>query len=86
MGTHACALGPETHVVAVCQPAPAVIAAVSLLASRGDPAQPRSMVLMGGPVDTRAARPLSADVFLKKPLDFDRLLELVRGYCAPTRG
>jgi poly(3-hydroxybutyrate) depolymerase len=48
-------LGPDTHVVAVCQPAPAVIAAVSLMASRGDPAQPRSMTLMGGPVDTRAA-------------------------------
>ena len=48
-------LGAETHVVAVCQPAPAVIAAVSLLASRHDPAQPRTMTLMGGPVDTRAA-------------------------------
>ena len=48
-------LGPETHVVAVCQPAPAVVAAVSLMAARNDPAQPRSMTLMGGPVDTRAA-------------------------------
>lgn len=48
-------LGPNTHVVAVCQPAPAVIAAVSLMATRNDPAQPRSMTLMGGPVDTRAA-------------------------------
>jgi len=48
-------LGPDTHVVAVCQPAPAVVAAVSLLAARNDPAQPRSMTLMGGPVDTRAA-------------------------------
>ena len=48
-------LGAEVHVVAVCQPAPAVIAAVSLLAARDDPAQPRTMTLMGGPVDTRAA-------------------------------
>ena len=48
-------LGPDVHVVAVCQPAPAVVAAVSLMATRGDAAQPRSMVLMGGPVDTRAA-------------------------------
>ena len=48
-------LGPDTHVVAVCQPAPAVVAAVSLMAARNDPAQPRSMTLMGGPVDTRAA-------------------------------
>jgi poly(3-hydroxybutyrate) depolymerase len=48
-------LGPNTHVVAVCQPAPAVIAAVSLMAARNDPAQPRTMTLMGGPVDVRAA-------------------------------
>ncbi len=48
-------LGPDTHVIAVCQPAPAVVAAVSLMATRNDPAQPRSMTLMGGPVDTRAA-------------------------------
>lgn len=48
-------LGPNTHVIAVCQPAPAVVAAVSLMANRNDPAQPRSMILMGGPVDTRAA-------------------------------
>ena len=48
-------LGPDTHVIAVCQPAPAVVAAVSLLASRRENCQPRSMTLMGGPVDTRAA-------------------------------
>ena len=48
-------LGPNTHGVAVCQPAPAVVAAVSLMAARNDPAQPRTMTLMGGPVDTRAA-------------------------------
>ncbi|MCC7273104.1 MAG: polyhydroxyalkanoate depolymerase [Alphaproteobacteria bacterium] len=46
-------LGPETHVVAVCQPTVPVIAAVSLMAAADDDAQPRSMVLMGGPIDTR---------------------------------
>lgn len=48
-------LGPDVHVVAVCQPVPAVLAAVALLAAAGDPAQPRSMVLMGGPLDVRVA-------------------------------
>jgi poly(3-hydroxybutyrate) depolymerase len=48
-------LGPDLHVMAVCQPAPLVLAAVSLLAQADDPAQPKSMILMGGPVDTRAA-------------------------------
>ncbi len=46
-------LGPGTHVMAVCQPSVPVLAAVSLMAEAGDPATPRSMVLMGGPVDTR---------------------------------
>ena len=46
-------LGPDVHIVAVCQPVPAVLAAVALMAAHGDPAQPRTMTLMGGPVDTR---------------------------------
>lgn len=48
-------LGPDVHVIAVCQPAPAVLSAVALLAADGDPAQPRTMTLMGGPVDVRVA-------------------------------
>ncbi|HTD35505.1 MAG TPA: polyhydroxyalkanoate depolymerase [Candidatus Elarobacter sp.] len=48
-------LGPDVHVIAVCQPAPAVLAAVALLAAENDPAQPRTMTLMGGPVDARRA-------------------------------
>jgi poly(3-hydroxybutyrate) depolymerase len=40
------------HVIAVCQPTVPVLAAVSLMASRGE-ATPRSMILMGGPVDAR---------------------------------
>jgi poly(3-hydroxybutyrate) depolymerase len=46
-------LGPETHVIAVCQPSVPVLAAVALLAADNDPAQPASMTLMGGPIDTR---------------------------------
>lgn len=46
-------LGPGAHVVAVCQPAVAVFAATALMAEAGDPAVPRSMTLMGGPIDTR---------------------------------
>ena len=48
-------LGPHHHVMAVCQPAPLVIVAVALLAQWGEPVQPRSMTLMGGPIDTAAA-------------------------------
>jgi poly(3-hydroxybutyrate) depolymerase len=50
-----CTLGPALHVIAVCQPAPAVLSAVALLAAEDHPAQPQTMTLMGGPVDVRAA-------------------------------
>jgi len=46
-------LGPNTHVVAVCQPSVPVLAAVALMEARGDPNAPSSMTLMGGPIDTR---------------------------------
>ena len=46
-------LGPQTHVLAVCQPSPPVLAATALMAAAGDPAVPQSLTLMGGPVDTR---------------------------------
>ncbi|MCZ4280102.1 polyhydroxyalkanoate depolymerase [Kiloniella laminariae] len=48
-------LGPDVHVIAVCQPAPLVLAAVAILAGENDPCQPSSMTLMGGPVDPGAA-------------------------------
>jgi poly(3-hydroxybutyrate) depolymerase len=48
-------LGPDTHVMAVWQPTVPVLAAVSILAAANDPCQPRSMILMGGPVDTAAS-------------------------------
>jgi poly(3-hydroxybutyrate) depolymerase len=47
-------LGPRIHVMAVCQPSVPVLAAASLLAAGGDPCQPASMILMGGPIDPRA--------------------------------
>ncbi|MGG4773891.1 polyhydroxyalkanoate depolymerase [Paenalcaligenes sp. Me52] len=46
-------LGPDTHVIAVCQPTVPVLAAVSLMAAARDASQPRSMILMGGPIDPR---------------------------------
>jgi len=46
-------LGGDTHIVAVCQPSVPVLAAVSLMEARNDPYSPNTMVLMGGPIDTR---------------------------------
>jgi poly(3-hydroxybutyrate) depolymerase len=46
-------MGPGSHVIAVCQPAVAVLAAVSIMAQSNNRAAPRSMTLMAGPIDTR---------------------------------
>jgi len=46
-------LGGNLHVMAVCQPAVPVLAAVSIMEERRDPFVPLSMTLMGGPIDTR---------------------------------
>jgi poly(3-hydroxybutyrate) depolymerase len=47
------ALGPDVHLISVCQPTVPVLAAVSLMASRNDPKLPKSMTMMGGPIDSR---------------------------------
>ncbi len=46
-------LGGDLHVIAVCQPSVPVLAAVARMEATGEPCVPRSMVLMGGPIDTR---------------------------------
>jgi poly(3-hydroxybutyrate) depolymerase len=48
-------LGPDTHVIAVCQPAPLTLAATAYLAEEDPEAQPRSLTLIGGPIDPNAA-------------------------------
>jgi len=49
-------LGPDTHVIAVCQPAPLTLAAAAYLAGEDPSAQPRSLTLIGGPIDPDAAQ------------------------------
>ncbi len=48
-------LGRDTHVIAVCQPAPLTLAATALLAETDPASQPRSLTLIGGPIDPDAA-------------------------------
>ncbi|MFZ5543733.1 MAG: polyhydroxyalkanoate depolymerase [Pseudomonadota bacterium] len=45
-------IGPDVHVMSVCQPTVPVLAAISLMASRGEPT-PQTMTMMGGPIDAR---------------------------------
>lgn len=46
-------LGEGSHMIAVCQPAVAALAATAVMAEHHNPAQPRSLTLMAGPIDTR---------------------------------
>ncbi|MET3662565.1 polyhydroxyalkanoate depolymerase [Aquamicrobium ahrensii] len=65
-------LGPDTHVMAVCQPSVPVLAAVAVMEQRGDPLAPASMTLMGGPIDTRRS-PTAVNVLAEeKGLDWFR--------------
>ena len=59
------ALGGETHVVAVCQPAVPVLAAAALMDADDDPYLPITMTLMGGPIDTRV-NPTAVNMLAQK--------------------
>ncbi len=74
-------LGPDTHVLAVCQPAVPVLAAVALLAEADDPAQPASLTLMAGPIDTRVNPNRVNTSACGKPLSWfeRRLIDTVPG-------
>lgn len=63
-------LGPDTHLIAVCQPTVPVLAAVSLMATENDPNQPMSMTLMGGPVDTRVSKTKVTELAETRPLQW----------------
>ncbi|HXX07637.1 MAG TPA: polyhydroxyalkanoate depolymerase [Pseudolabrys sp.] len=63
-------IGPQTHIVAVCQPCVAALVATSIMAQSESPAQPRSMTLMAGPIDTRI-NPTKVNALAKsKPIDW----------------
>ena len=47
-------LGPNTHAIAVCQPAVPMLAAISVMSTWGDLCTPATTTLIGGPIDTRA--------------------------------
>ena len=58
-------IGPEAHVISVCQPTVPVLAAVSLMASRGE-TTPRTMTMMGGPIDARKSPTSVNDLAVNK--------------------
>jgi len=63
-------LGPGAHLVAVCQPTVAALAAVSLMAEDNHPAQPRTMTLMAGPIDCRVNPTKVNELAMSKPIEW----------------
>jgi poly(3-hydroxybutyrate) depolymerase len=59
----------QLHVISVCQPTVPVLAAVSLMAARGEPT-PRSLVMMGGPIDARRSPTQVNDLATRNPLSW----------------
>jgi len=63
-------IGPRPHMLAVCQPCVPALAAAAIMAEDKNPAQPRTMTLMGGPIDTRVAPTVVNELATSKPLDW----------------
>ena len=68
-------LGGGAHVVAVCQPCVQVLAATAVMAQSRSPAQPRSITLMAGPIDTRVNPTKVNELAMSHPIEwFERNL------------
>ncbi len=63
-------IGPGAHMVAVCQPCVSALVAASVMAQGEHPAQPRSMTLMAGPIDTRVSPTKVNELAKSKPMDW----------------
>ncbi|OYY61454.1 MAG: polyhydroxyalkanoate depolymerase [Burkholderiales bacterium 28-67-8] len=62
-------IGPEVNVISVCQPTVPVLAAISLMASRGEKT-PRTMTMMGGPIDARLSPTAVNNLAMNKSLEW----------------
>ncbi|WER45148.1 polyhydroxyalkanoate depolymerase [Cupriavidus sp. WKF15] len=63
-------LGGHTHLVAVCQPTVAALAAAALMAEDDDPAQPPSLTLMAGPIDARVNPTKVNELAMSRPIEW----------------
>lgn len=63
-------IGPGAHILAVCQPCVQALAAVAVMSEDHNPATPRSMTLMAGPVDVRESPTAVNELATGKPLDW----------------
>jgi len=71
-------LGPDVHLLAVCQPSVPVLVAAAVMNEKKDPCTPRSMTLIGGPIDTRINPTKVNELAATKPLDWFRANVITR--------
>jgi polyhydroxyalkanoate depolymerase len=64
------AMGGGVHMLAVCQPCVAALVAAAVMAQSGNPAQPRSMTLMAGPIDCRVNPTKVNELAVSKPMEW----------------
>ncbi len=64
------AMGPGAHMIAVCQPCVQTLAAAALMAEDDHPAQPKSLTLMAGPIDTRVSPTKVNELATGKPIEW----------------
>jgi poly(3-hydroxybutyrate) depolymerase len=65
-------IGPQAHLVAVCQPTVAALVATAVMAQQRDEMQPASMTLMAGPIDTRVSPTKVNELATSKPIEWFR--------------
>ena len=63
-------LAPDLHVISVCQPTVPVLAAIALMATAKDPQLPKTMTMMGGPIDPRRSPTAVNDLAIEKPFSW----------------
>lgn len=71
-------IGPRGHILAVCQPCVQALVAVAVMSEAKNPATPRTMTLMAGPVDTRESPTKVNELAVSKPLSWFKS-ELITG-------
>jgi poly(3-hydroxybutyrate) depolymerase len=72
-------MGPDTHIVAVCQPAVSALAATTIMAQHMNNHQPKSLTLMAGPIDTRISPTKVNELAMQRPLKWfeENMISLV---------
>ena len=63
-------LGPNTHIIAVCQPSVPALAATAVMSGWGDNCQPASLTMIGGPIDTRKSPTQVNKLAMEQPIEW----------------